>query len=84
LALLAPVTSRHRPDCVPVMVPSELTAHRWFAPPLQVQISTLVPGVVWLLKASRHFWLLPLQTVSWPEARVQIWLLAPLQVQMSS
>src|SRR5436309_15642309 len=60
LALLARVTSRHRPDCVPVMVPLELTAHRWFAPPLQVQISTLVPGVVWLLKASRHFWLLPL------------------------
>src|SRR5436309_7481191 len=60
LAVLALVTSRHRPDCVPVMVPLELTAHRWFAPPLQVQISTLVPGVVWLLKASRHFWLLPL------------------------
>ena len=35
-------------------------AHRWFAPPLQVQISTLVPGVVWLLKASRHIWLPPL------------------------
>src|SRR5579859_6027458 len=29
LAVLAPVTSRHRPDCVPVMVPLELTAHCW-------------------------------------------------------
>src|SRR5579859_5752568 len=60
LAVLAPVTSRHSPDCTPVMVPLELMFHCWLAPPLQVQISTLVPGVVWLPEASRHIWLLPL------------------------
>src|SRR5690242_8768880 len=47
LAVLAPVTSRHSPDCTPVMVPLELSCHCWFAPPLHDQISTFVPGVVW-------------------------------------
>ena len=43
-AVPAPVASRHRPDWAPVIVPSALSVHFWLAPPLQVQMSTLVPG----------------------------------------
>src|SRR2546430_9662994 len=45
-AVPAPVASRHRPDWTPVMEPSALTDHCWLAPPSQVQMSTLVPGLV--------------------------------------
>src|ERR1041384_6791377 len=34
LAVDAPDTSRHRPDCTPVIVPLALTFHCWFAWPL--------------------------------------------------
>ncbi len=48
-AVLAPATSRHSPDCWPTIVPLDSTVHFWFAPPLQGQSSTLVPGAVSLL-----------------------------------
>src|SRR3954471_13489837 len=67
------------------MVPLELTFHCWLAPPLHVQVCTLVPGVVPLPAASRHSWLLPLKTVSCKdEVRVQVWLAAPLHDQVCS
>jgi hypothetical protein len=58
--VLAPDTSRHSPDCTPVMVPLELTFHCWLVPPLQGQICTLVPGVVpwpkwWNPRSHREF-----------------------------
>src|SRR3954453_22901036 len=34
LAVPRPVTSRHRPDCTPTMLPSARSVHFWFAPPL--------------------------------------------------
>src|SRR5690242_16984600 len=54
LAVPAPLASRHRPDCTPVMVPLELTFHCWFVWPLQSQMITVVPLVVPLPLASRH------------------------------
>src|SRR5438876_1027880 len=54
LAVAAPVTSRQSPDWTPVIVPSVLSCHCWFEPPLQSQITTFVPAVVPLLLASRH------------------------------
>src|ERR1700679_1274032 len=54
LAVDFPVTSRHRPDCSPVIVPLELRFHSWFAPPVQCQISWSVPRVVVEPVSSRH------------------------------
>src|SRR3954470_1587694 len=61
------------------MVPLALTVHCWLVWPLQSQISTFVPGAVWLLYASRH---LP-STCSWLPLRVHRWLAPPLQSQMT-
>ena len=58
-AELAPVTSRHSPDCTPVTVPLALTFHCWLAWPLQGQTITFVPAVVPRPEASRHIWVLP-------------------------
>src|SRR5689334_10835759 len=46
LAVALPGTSRHSPDCTPVMVPLALTFHCWFGCPLQSQITTWVPLAV--------------------------------------
>src|SRR3954452_4291819 len=55
-------TSRHRPDCVPRRVPSELRVHCWFVPPLQSQICTFAPAAAFG-GASRH---LPSAWTVWP------------------
>src|SRR6476619_4230570 len=54
LAVAAPLASRQRPDCTPVMVPSELRFHCWLVWPLQSQMITWVPLVVPRPLASRH------------------------------
>jgi hypothetical protein len=71
LAVAAPLASRHRPDCTPRMVPSELTFHCWLFCPLQSQTITVVPLVVPRPLASRH---LP-STCSWfVDVNVTDWL----------
>ena len=73
-AVEAPVTSKHRPDWLPVTVPLELTVHCWLVPPLQVHRMALVPLVVPLLLASKHRVLPPTVTVSsFVELCVQAW-----------
>src|SRR5256886_10238465 len=82
-AVSPPVTSRHRPDCTPVTVPSGFSRHCWFGPPLQVHSSTLVPGAVWLPKASTYW--VPPKTRSSPAAvGVQRWFAPLLQSQIST
>src|SRR2546423_15598502 len=50
LAVPAPVTSRHRPDWTPVIVPLELKVHCWFVWPLQARTVALGPlGGPWRL-----------------------------------
>src|SRR5450756_2028461 len=53
-AVLASVTSRHRPDCTPVIVPLAFRDHCWLVPPLQGRMSTAVPGAVPCPEASRQ------------------------------
>ncbi len=55
LAVPAPVTSRHRPDWTPTMVPLVLIRHCWLAPPLQPCRSARAAGAVVSWPAtSRH------------------------------
>ena len=71
------VTSRHRPDWMPLMVPSELNVHCWFVPPLQSHSTTFAPAVA-PIGASRH---LP-KTCSVAPLIVQRWLAPPEESQM--
>src|SRR5579884_3266591 len=81
LAVDAPVTSRHRPDWAPVMVPLELKFHCWLDWPLHDQMMTFVPLVVPWPLASRHIVVPLMVTDSAPEeVCVQVWLAPPLQV----
>src|SRR5437764_15324716 len=77
LAVEAPVTSRHSPDCTPVMVPLELTFHCWLVWPLQSQMITVVPLVVPFPLASRH--LLPYTVSCLLDVDVQRWFVLPEQ-----
>src|SRR6185436_7288687 len=77
LAVPALLTSRHRPDCRPTIVPSALNVHCWLVPPLQSHSCAFAPAVA-DSGASRH---LPRTCRLWP-ATVQRWLAAPLQSQM--
>src|SRR6266516_1397796 len=61
-----PATSRQSPDWTPTMVPLDFTVHSWLAPPLQVQISTFVPGLVCLSRTSRHLPVAPLTSSAVP------------------
>src|SRR5450756_42837 len=82
-AVLASVTSRHRPDCTPVIVPLAFRDHCWLVPPLQGRMSTAVPGAVPCPEASRQS--PPQYTVSWPEeVAVHCWFGLPLQSQIST
>src|SRR3954471_3805230 len=83
LAVPAPFTSRHSPDCTPVIDPSEFCRHCWFAPPVQDQMITAVPGAVWLPVASTHR--VPLSARSSPaEVNSKAWLAWPEQSRISS
>src|SRR5437763_4915948 len=80
LAVPALWTVTHLPDWLPRMVPSDWYENCWFAPPLQPQISTIVPLAVAPPGASRH---LP-STRSVPPVAVKCWF-APLpQVEICS
>ena len=52
--VFSPAASRHRPDSRPTIVPSGFNVQCWLAPPLQVKISTAVPGVTACAGTSRH------------------------------
>src|SRR2546429_4964518 len=80
LLVAATVTVTHLPDCDPTIVPLEVYENFWFAPPSQLQISTMVPSAVALPGGSRH---LPI-TWSAPFEAASCWLAPPLQPQMSS
>src|SRR4051794_11682893 len=77
LAEVAPLASRHNPDCTPVMVPPALRSHCWLDWPLQSQMTTGVPLVVPRPDASRH--LPPYPVSCLPVVQVQDWLAAPEQ-----
>src|SRR4051812_12987505 len=76
LAVAFALTSRQRPEG-PLMGPLELKGQRWFVPPLQSQIWTLLPAVAFA-GASRP---LPRACTAWPLS-VQRWFAPPLQSQM--
>src|SRR6185312_846736 len=91
LAVAAPLASRHRPDCTPVIVPLALRFHCWLVCPLQSQMIAAVPLLVPWPLASRH--LLPytcscllevyVQRCDDPPEQSYSWVCVPLVVDPS-